>query len=42
MVPKMEEGDPFRFLNIHSVAKHQKIEGGLFGDIKKVSGKNEK
>ena len=27
---KTERGDPFGFFNIHSVAKHQKIEGGIF------------
>ena len=26
-------GDPFAFFNIHSVAKHQKIEGGPFGEM---------
>ena len=30
-----ERGDPLRFLNIHSVAKFQKIEGGLFGVFNK-------
>ena len=30
---KIERGDPLGFLNIHSVAKHQKIEGGPFGKI---------
>ena len=25
---RAERGDPFEFVNIHSVAKHQKIEGG--------------
>ena len=25
-------GDPFGFFNIYSVAKHQKIEGGPFGE----------
>ena len=29
-----ERGDPLRFLNIHSVAKFQKIEVGLFGVFK--------
>ena len=28
-----ERGDPLRFFNIHSVAKCQKIEGGLSGTI---------
>ena len=28
---KTERGDPLRFFNIHSVAKHEKIEGGPFG-----------
>ena len=27
---KTERGDPLGFINIHSVAKHQKIEGGKF------------
>ena len=27
---KPERGDPLGFFNIHSVAKHQKIEGGKF------------
>ena len=26
--------DPFLFFNIHSVAKHQKFEGGHFGEKK--------
>ena len=26
---KTERGDPLRLFNIHSVAEHQKIEGGL-------------
>ena len=30
------------FLNIHSVAKYQKIDGGPFGATKKISEKNEK
>ena len=30
-----ERGDPLRFFNIHSVAKFQKIEGGLFGVFNK-------
>ena len=30
-----EGGDPLRFFNIHSVAKFQKIEGGLFGVFNK-------
>ena len=29
---KTERGDPLRFFNIHSVAKHQKNAGGLFGE----------
>ena len=38
-----ERGDPLRFFNIHSVAKFQKIEGGLFGVfIKKISKKKQK
>ena len=36
---KTETGDPLGFFKIHSVAKHQKIEGGPFGEsfFKKVS-----
>ena len=30
---KTERGDPLRLFNIHSVADHQKIEGGPFGDF---------
>ena len=29
-MPKNWKGDPLRFFNIHSVAKHQKIERGIF------------
>ena len=29
---KTERGDPFRLFNIHSVAEHQKIERGPFGE----------
>ena len=29
---KTERWDPLGFFNIHSVAKHQKIEGGHFGE----------
>ena len=29
-MPKNWKGDPLGFFNIHSVAKHQKIEGGKF------------
>ena len=28
---KTERGDPLRFFNIHSVAKHRKNAGGPFG-----------
>ena len=28
---KTERGDPLRLFNIHSVAEHQKIEGGPLG-----------
>ena len=34
-----EKGVPLRFFNIHSVAKCQKIEGGLFGVFEKFSRK---
>ena len=37
-----ERRDPSRFFNIHSVAKFQKIEGGLFGVFKKISKKKQK
>ena len=30
---KTVRGDPLGFNNIHSVAKHQKIEGGRFGEF---------
>ena len=33
MPKKTERGDPFRFFNIHSVGKYQKIEGGPFGEF---------
>ena len=29
---KTERGDPLGFFNIHSVAKHQKMQGGPFGE----------
>ena len=32
MPKKTESGSPLGFFNIHSVAKHQKIEGGPFGE----------
>ena len=32
MPQKTERGDPLEFFNIHSVTKHQKIEGGPFGE----------
>ena len=32
MLKKTERGDPLEFFNIHSVAKHQNIEGGPFGE----------
>ena len=35
IVPKNIKGGPLGFFNIHSVAKHQKIEGGPFEDFKK-------
>ena len=31
-MPKNWKGGPLGFFNIHSVAKHQKIEGGHFGE----------
>ena len=36
IVPKNVKGGPLGFFNIHSGAKHQKIEGGPFEDFKKV------
>ena len=37
-MPKNRKGDPSGFLNTHSVAKHQKIEGGnLFSEKKSRS-----
>ena len=30
-MPKTERGDPLGFFNIHSVAKHQKNPGALWG-----------
>ena len=42
---KTERGDPLGFFNIHSVAKHQKMQGGPFGEIffsKKISHSAEK
>ena len=42
-VENCKRGDPLGFLKIQFVAKYQKIEGGPFGDIKKLSKKkNEK
>ena len=34
---KMWKGDPLRFFNINSVSKYQKIEGGPFETLEKVS-----
>ena len=34
-MPKNVKGGPLGFFNIHSGAKHQKIEGGPFEDFKK-------
>ena len=36
-IPKTVKGGPFRFFNIHSVAKFQKIEGGPSGVFQKNS-----
>ena len=33
MPKKAERGDPLGFFNIHSVAKHQKIEKGTLWEI---------
>ena len=32
MPKKTERGDSLGFFNIHSVAKHQKMQGGPFGE----------
>ena len=43
MPKKTERGDPLRFFNIHSAAKHQKNAGGPFGEKnfeKKIPKKN--
>ena len=32
-MPKKLSGDPLGFFNIHSLAKHQIIEGGPFGEL---------
>ena len=37
-MPKNLKGDPLGFFNIHSVAKHQKIEGGILFSGKKLKG----
>ena len=39
-MPKNVKGDPLGFLNIHSIAKFKKNEGGPFEDIKNFSGKS--
>ena len=39
---KFKRGTLWDFLNIHSVAKYQKIDGGSFGATKKIREKNEK
>ena len=36
---KLNGGLTFGFFNIHSVTKYQKIEGGPFADINKISEK---
>ena len=36
IVPKTLRRDPLGVFNIHSDANSQKIEGGPFGDLKKV------
>ena len=35
--PKNVKGNPLEFLNIHSVTKYQKIDGGPFEAMKKIS-----
>ena len=42
LCPEMKWGEPLAFINIHSVAKYQKNEGGPFGANKKLSKKSEK
>ena len=42
IVPKNVKGGPLGFSNIHSGAKHQKIEGGPFADFKKFRKKSHK
>ena len=42
IVPKNVKGDLWNFLNIHSVAKYQKIKRGTLWSNKKDSEKNEK
>ena len=32
-MPKKLKGEPLGFFSIHSVAKHQKMEGGPFGEF---------
>ena len=41
-VENCKRGNPLGFLKIQFVAKYQKIEGGPFGDIKKLSKKKRK
>ena len=41
IVPENVKGGPLGFFNIHSVAKHQKIEGGPFEDFKKIRKKSQ-
>ena len=42
IVPKNVKGGPLDFFNVHSVAKHQKIEEGPFEDFKKFRKKSHK
>ena len=43
IVPKNVKGEILSdFLNIHSVAKYQKNDGGSFGEMIEISEKNEK
>ena len=39
---KSERRDPMGFFNIRSVAKYQKMKGGIFGDMKKNCEKSKK
>ena len=42
IVPKNVKGGPSGFINIHSIAKYQKLEGGPLGTSKKFRKKIER